>query len=170
MKAHIHTKLSQKTTLSQGMQLNLQLITMPSLALRELLLQAVQDNPFLEIDDFENLDAWQQPITAHIRDTLTFGHPEVADDEWITQIKSPESLRDNLIWQAGFVRWNPEEENIAQHIIDAIDEAGYLTASLDMLFPPMGKMNHSPCSSILCFTAYNILNPQALAHVIYKNV
>lgn len=146
MKAHIHTKLSQKTTLSQGMQLNLQLITMPSLALRELLLQAVQDNPFLEIDDFENLDAWQQPITAHIRETLTYGRADSLDDEWITQIKSPESLRDTLIWQSGFVRWNPEEENIAHHIIDSIDEAGYLTASLDILFTAYG---HDESQSLL---------------------
>lgn len=139
MKPHIHTKLSQKTTLSQGMQLNLQLITMPSLALRELLLQAVQDNPFLEIDDFESLDAWQQPITAHIRETLSYGSSDGLDDEWITQIKSPESLRDTLIWQSGFVRWSSEEENIAHHIIDAIDEAGYLTAPLKELFPGYGQ-------------------------------
>lgn len=131
MKAH--TKLSQKTGLSQGMQLNLQLITMTSLALREVLLQAVQDNPFLDIDEYAQNHDWQQPITAHIRDTLNYSHVS-SDEEWLTQIKSPESLRDHLIWQAGFVHWNPEEELIAQHIIDAIDESGYLTASLDTLF------------------------------------
>lgn len=134
MKAHIHTKISQKASLSQGMQQSLQLIAMPTLALRELLLQAVQDNPFLELEDVENLDNWQQPMTAHIRETLNFERTDGIDDEWITQIKSPESLRDTLIWQSGFVHWNPEEEQIAQHIIDSIDEAGYLTSPLPELF------------------------------------
>jgi RNA polymerase sigma-54 factor len=146
MKAHIQTGISQKASLSQGMQLNLQLITMPTLALRELLLQAAQDNPFLELDEFDHLEAWQHPVTAHIRETLVFERNDGIDDEWITQIKSPESLRDTLIWQSGFVRWNSEEELIAQHIIDSIDEAGYLTASLYELFTNYG---HDESQSLL---------------------
>lgn len=136
MRPHIQTKLSQKASLSPSMQHALQLMTLPTLALRELLLQAVQDNPFLELDDIE-VEDWQQPLSAHIRDTLRVERLD-GDDEWITQIKSPESLRDTLIWQSGFVHWTTEEEPIAQIIIDAIDDAGYLASPLSELFSCYG--------------------------------
>src|SRR5690554_5285098 len=54
-----------------------------------------------------------------------------SDDDYIYQGETSESLQDYLIWQMRLSRFSPTDQYIAEVIIDAIDDAGYLTQSLD---------------------------------------
>ncbi|MCL5051387.1 MAG: RNA polymerase factor sigma-54 [Firmicutes bacterium] len=54
-----------------------------------------------------------------------------ADDDFVYQGETSQSLQDYLIWQMQLSHFSAEDEAIAQAIIDAVDEAGYLTVSLE---------------------------------------
>jgi RNA polymerase sigma-54 factor len=57
------------------------------------------------------------------------------DDDRVSEIadQSGETLRDHLLWQLRLERLSPRDFVIGQAIVDAINEDGYLTASLDTI-------------------------------------
>lgn len=54
-----------------------------------------------------------------------------ADDDYIYQGETSESLNDYLLWQMRLSRFSEVDQHIAEVIIDAINEAGYLTQTLE---------------------------------------
>ncbi|RUO34024.1 RNA polymerase factor sigma-54 [Aliidiomarina soli] len=54
-----------------------------------------------------------------------------SDEDYVYQGETSESLQDYLIWQMQLSHFSDEDEAIAQAIIDAVDDAGYLTIDLD---------------------------------------
>lgn len=53
------------------------------------------------------------------------------DDDMVYQGETSQSLQDYLIWQMQLSHFSDEDEAIGQAIIDAINDTGYLTQSLD---------------------------------------
>lgn len=62
-----------------------------------------------------------------------------ADDDFVYQGETSESLQDYLTWQMQLSHFSPEDEAIGQAIIEAIDDAGYLTVSLDDILAAVQK-------------------------------
>jgi RNA polymerase sigma-54 factor len=53
------------------------------------------------------------------------------DDDYVYQGETSQSLQDYLTWQMQLSHFSEEDEAIAQAIIDAVDDAGYLTQTLE---------------------------------------
>lgn len=54
-----------------------------------------------------------------------------SDEDYVYQGETSESLQTSLIWQMELSHFSAEDEAIGHAIIDAIDDAGYLTVSLE---------------------------------------
>lgn len=85
---------------------------------------AQQDIP----DDLPTDSNWDDVYSAG---TGTAKGSVSADDDYVYQGETSESLQDYLIWQMQLSHFSDEDEAIGQAIIEAIDEAGYLTVDLD---------------------------------------
>src|SRR5690554_2239714 len=56
-----------------------------------------------------------------------------SDDDYIYQGETSESLQDYLLWQMRLSRFSIADQYIAEVIIDAIDDAGYLSLPIDTI-------------------------------------
>ena len=72
---------------------------------------------------------WDELYTAGTHQAS--GLPSGGDDEPIYQGETTETLQDYLLWQMQLTRFSELDQAIALSLIDAIDESGYLTVSLD---------------------------------------
>ncbi len=61
------------------------------------------------------------------------------DDDYEYQGKTSESLQDHLLWQLNLTPFSDLDRAIAQAIIDAIDDNGYLRAGIDEILECMGE-------------------------------
>ncbi len=95
-------------------------------------LKAVEDRSLDDQDptkqdemDWQNyLDSHSKPLPSH-----TGGSEEIMNYENI--ISTTMSLKDHLDWQASLAGFNEEEEELAHLIIDQINDAGYISTSLE---------------------------------------
>lgn len=69
----------------------------------------------------------------------TGNSPKDEDDtDFLAQTSRASTLHDYLLWQLNLTRFSPTDEAVALAIIDAIDEDGYLTTSLEDLHEGLG--------------------------------
>ncbi|MCC5855833.1 MAG: RNA polymerase factor sigma-54 [Idiomarina sp.] len=87
---------------------------------------ANQDMP----DDLPVDSTWEDTWSAGagLRST---GGGIPADDDYVYQGETSESLQDYLLWQMRLSHFSETDEKIAEIIIDSVDETGYLTQTLD---------------------------------------
>ncbi len=83
-----------------------------------------QDMP----EDLPMDTTWDEVYTAGTHPSAGLAMP---DDAQVYQGETTESLQDYLLWQMHLTPFSEVDEAIALAIIDAIDESGYLTVSLD---------------------------------------
>ncbi|WP_113907047.1 RNA polymerase factor sigma-54 [Aliidiomarina celeris] len=82
-------------------------------------------------DDLPVDSTWDDTWSAG-SSSRTGGAAGVATDEdYVYQGETSESLQDYLLWQMRLSHFSPTDEAIAETIIDAIDDAGYLTQPLE---------------------------------------
>ena len=65
-------------------------------------------------------------------------------DSWEARSCAPESLHEHLLWQLNLTPMNEADLAIAEAIIDALDERGYLTDSLDDIRAAVQPLNLRP--------------------------
>ncbi|MFW2404318.1 MAG: RNA polymerase factor sigma-54 [Gammaproteobacteria bacterium] len=145
MKLSLQLKLGQQLTMTPQLQQAIRLLQMPLLELNTQIEEALAENVMLESEDpepppaeidepavvageSEESNLWSDMPTGGSGDSWADDsrRPELADH-------SDETLRDHLLWQLEMEHFSPREVVIGQAIVDAINEDGYVTESLETI-------------------------------------
>ena len=163
----LQLKISQQLSMTPQLQLAIRLLQLSTLELQQEIQTALENNPLLEIVDQydevnieqielnENVDTREAldsreipddiPLDASLDDIYTAGtpsgtHSDYRNDELpVFQGETYETLYDYLKWQLDLTPFSDIDRAIAVSIIDAIDERGYLTVSLDEILEEQGN-------------------------------
>ena len=163
----LQLKISQQLSMTPQLQLAIRLLQLSTLELQQEIQTALENNPLLEIVDQydevnieqielnENVDTREAldsreipddiPLDASLDDIYTAGtpsgtHSDYRNDELpVFQGETHETLYDYLKWQLDLTPFSDIDRAIAVSIIDAIDERGYLTVSLDEILEEQGN-------------------------------
>jgi RNA polymerase sigma-54 factor len=166
MKQGLQLRLSQQLAMTPQLQQAIRLLQLSTIELQQELQQALESNPLLEQTDLheeietqevredEALDtreALEQkempeelPLDASWDEIYTAGTPsgtgtDYIDDEMpVYQGETTQSLQDYLMWQVDLTPFSDTDTAIATSIVDAVDEMGYLTVSLEEILESMG--------------------------------
>ncbi|MCC4264912.1 RNA polymerase factor sigma-54 [Oceanimonas baumannii] len=160
MKPSLQLRLGQQLTMTPQLQQAIRLLQLSSMELQQEIQQALDSNPLLEqeepesirVDDNRNEEqiasdtamernqlseelpmdtSWEEVYTASPISGGA-GLPEGLEDT-VYQGETTETLQDYLIWQMNLTPFSETDQAIAMAIIDAVDDAGYLTADIDDL-------------------------------------
>ena len=143
MKPSLQLNIGQHLTLTPQLQQAIRLLQLSTLDLQLEIQQAVESNPMLDATPNEEKD--------ESRDTDKPLHDEFADFQWAQLYGSPNkrnnfeendfnyenlhctttNLQDHLRWQLDLTPMSDIDRIIATTIIDAIDDDGFLTQSID---------------------------------------
>jgi len=166
MKQGLLLRLSQQLAMTPQLQQAIRLLQLSTLELQQELQQALESNPLLEQTDLheeidaqqaqdtetlDSVDALEQkdmpeelPLDASWDEIYTAGTPsgngvDYQDDELpVYQGETTQSLQDYLMWQVELTPFSDTDRAIATSIVDAVDETGYLTVSLEDILESMG--------------------------------
>ncbi|MDH4124759.1 MAG: RNA polymerase factor sigma-54 [Gammaproteobacteria bacterium] len=145
MKPSLQLKLGQTLTMTPQLQQAIRLLQLPVLDLSAQIQDALEENIMLEMEDLPDVpetngestveietiraeDSWQSRSEQIVQDGGWNGEGRpVADfaDE------SGQTLREHLLWQLEIEDFTARQALIGEAIIDAINDDGYLTMSLD---------------------------------------
>ncbi|MXP66449.1 RNA polymerase factor sigma-54 [Pantoea sp. Nvir] len=147
-------RLLQLSTLELRQELQLALESNPLLEQAEVH-EEVDNLEYLEYKENEvqdTLDALEQkeipddlPLDATWDALYTAGTPSGTDTDYqyddlpVYQGETTQSLQDYLMWQVDLTPFTETDRAIATSIIDAIDDTGYLTISLDEILDSLGN-------------------------------
>jgi len=154
MKPSLQLRIGQQLTMTPQLQQAIRLLQLPTIELQAQVLQALESNVMLEAEeDFEATwsvesapsepaanaggeepvveigDDWTDPSAAESEAPWSGS----GDRELDLPDESGRTLRDHLAWQMELARLAPETLTIGRAIIDAINDDGYLTDSLDVI-------------------------------------
>jgi len=160
MKPSLQLKLSQHLALTPQLQQSIRLLQLSTLELEQELEKFLQENPLLEREEEEyapqappeNNEAQVEAPEYTASETAA---PSSADDEsWLGEETSyagssgnfddddndyqdvqaaTTSLREHLNWQLGLMSLPDRDRTLVQCLVDALDDDGYLTQSLEEL-------------------------------------
>ena len=159
MKPSLQLKLSQHLALTPQLQQSIRLLQLSTLELEQELEKYLQENPLLEREEEEYapppVPAGDNPQTSEAPAEPETPAPSSADeDSWLGEESSyassagtfddddgehqdvqaaTTSLREHLSWQLGLMSIPDRDRTLVQCLIDALDDDGYLTASLEEL-------------------------------------
>lgn len=159
MKPSLQLKLSQHLALTPQLQQSIRLLQLSTLELEQELEKYLQENPLLEREEEEYAPAppstTDTPTEASEAPESEAAAPSSAEDEsWLgeeTNYSSSSgsfddddsdyqdvqaattSLREHLSWQLGLMSIPERDRTLVQCLIDALDDDGYLTQSLEDL-------------------------------------
>lgn len=167
MKQGLQLRFSQQLAMTPQLQQAIRLLQLSTLELQQELQLALESNPLLEqaevheeidsrdyqedevLDTREALEQKEMPddlpLDATWDEMYTAGTPsgtgtDYQDDELpIYQGETTQSLQDYLMWQVDLTPFTDTDRAIATSIVDAIDDTGYLTVSLDEILDSMGN-------------------------------
>jgi RNA polymerase sigma-54 factor len=89
---------------------------------------AIDDDSFKE--EFSTNDEWGEESYESLTTTATRNDADDAPDI-DARNSAPTTLRDHLLWQMHMTLFSPADRKIAEALIDAIDEDGYLSCTLE---------------------------------------
>ncbi|RUO49142.1 RNA polymerase factor sigma-54 [Pseudidiomarina donghaiensis] len=136
MKQSLQFKFSQQLSMTPQLQQAIKLLQLSTLELQQEIQQTLDENPLLELEQndaegetsvTEDDDPWEQSCSAALGQSTAVYDGEDA----VYQGQTQQTLQDHLIWQMQLSHFTSTDELIALSIIDAIDDSGYLTVSLD---------------------------------------
>ncbi|HLT44871.1 MAG TPA: RNA polymerase factor sigma-54 [Luteimonas sp.] len=154
MKPRLQTSLGQHLVLTPQLRQAIHLLQLSATELGAELAAAVESNPLLDWAEAGEAgpddaaapgaeapagadgaaDEWREPAEA-----WTGGAGGGEDDrDPAERMAAPETLRDHLLWQLHLSHLSPRDRRIAEVLIDAIDEDGYLRESLAALREALG--------------------------------
>ncbi|YCH31018.1 RNA polymerase factor sigma-54 [Erwinia sp. D4-22] len=166
MKQGLQLRLSQQLAMTPQLQQAIRLLQLSTLELQQEIQLALESNPLLEQTDIheevdsrdyvesEALDtreALEQkdmpeelPLDATWDEIYTAGTPsgtgnDYRDDELpVYQGETTQTLQNYLMWQVELTPFSDTDRAIATSIVDAIDDTGYLTVTLDEIRDSIG--------------------------------
>lgn len=167
MKPNLQLKISQQLTMSPQLQQAIRLLQLSTLELCQEIQTSLENNPLLEVDDHydevsvdalpesENIDTSEMmenrdipddiPLDASLDDIYTAGtpsgtHSDYRSDELpVYQGETHQTLNEYLMWQLNLTPFSEQDRTIAISLIQAIDERGYLTSSIDDILEEQGN-------------------------------
>ncbi|WP_038910030.1 RNA polymerase factor sigma-54 [Dickeya dadantii] len=167
MKQGLQLRLSQQLAMTPQLQQAIRLLQLSTLELQQEIQLALEGNPLLEqadihdevetqeSSDSETLDtreALEQkdmpdelPLDAAWDEIYTAGTPsgtstDYRDEELpVYQGETTQTLQDYLMWQVELTPFSDTDSAIATSIVDAVDNTGYLTVSLDDIRDSIGN-------------------------------
>ncbi|EOY5418975.1 RNA polymerase factor sigma-54 [Cronobacter turicensis] len=166
MKQGLQLRLSQQLAMTPQLQQAIRLLQLSTLELQQELQQALESNPLLEQTDIHDEIATQEtqdsegldtaealeqkempdelPLDASWDEIYTAGTPsgtgtDYIDDELpVYQGETTQSLQDYLMWQVQLTPFTDTDRAIATAIVDAVDDTGYLTVTVQDILDGMG--------------------------------
>ncbi|MDU6409594.1 MAG: RNA polymerase factor sigma-54 [Yersiniaceae bacterium] len=169
MKQGLQLRLSQQLAMTPQLQQAIRLLQLSTLELQQEIQLALESNPLLEQTDIhDEIDAKESndsealdtrealeqkdmpeelPLDATWDEIYTAGTPsgtgtDYSDDELpVYQGETTQTLQDYLMWQVDLTPFSDTDAAIATSIVDAVDNTGYLTASLDEILESIGDDN-----------------------------
>ncbi len=155
MKQSLQLRLGQQLSMTPQLQQAIKLLQLSSLDLQLEIQQAIESNPLLEVEETQvepdatpdkseqvtgenpdtEYDQFQQSGSTESEWTPTENYPTSSnysgDDRPSDYPATSESLHEHLHSQISTLQLSDDDYLIAQSIIDAIDDDGYLTISID---------------------------------------
>src|SRR5512135_398400 len=146
MKHSLQLKLSQHLTLTPQLQQSIRLLQLSTIELNQEVERILQENPLLEKEETAGDDepADQRPADAPVEaaDVADYGDYGGGDSDWgsgsnsedeefFPQQVATSTLRDHLREQLALLNLPLRDRQIVTALIDALDDDGYLTTSLE---------------------------------------
>lgn len=145
LKPSLQLKLGQSLTMTPQLQQAIRLLQLPVLDLSAQIQDALEENIMLEMEDLPDApqtngestvemetiraaDNWQSRSEQSIQDGGWNGEGRPAAD---FADESGQTLREHLLWQLEIEDFTARQALIGEAIIDAINDDGYLTITLD---------------------------------------
>lgn len=172
-KMMLTAKLDQKLAMNPQLRQAITLLQYNTLDLRQYIQQYMEKNLFLDVeendasnqiesdaDDDVDSSSFQGETQFNQKSSNHFNHSDrfSQNENYLENYAVPKNLRDYLKDQTLLCKFNPIEQHIAEAIIDAIDDEGYLTMSLvdiqhalEVLGPPSIDTIESVLSFIRTF-------------------
>lgn len=156
MEVHLQQRMEQRMHLSQQMLQNLELLQLPIMELRDLIQQELEENPALE--EKQDVDEPETTTTDTVEETLEETAKretlETLEDQWSDSerrtrrsdsaedaerrmemmnnlCENSTSLREHLVSQLIGLGINDEDKSFCEHVIENIDDSGYIRVSLE---------------------------------------
>lgn len=162
MKASLQLRVGTQLTMTPQLQQAIALLQLSTLDLRQEIQQALDANPMLEQeeafseqpvnDELQNTEEnveenaeesdWEENIPGELAvdsdwsDTYQdLGNAPVSsmDGPDFERDAPTQSLQSHLLWQLAMTDFSPREQHVAETLIDAVDDNGYMHLSLDGL-------------------------------------
>ena len=149
MKQSLQLKLHQQLTLTPQLQQSIRLLQLSTMELGQEISQMLQDNPLLErLDGEDSFDGPSGDAPAdetarqerdEVYEEMAWGDravgpaPDDDDDEHGFQQVESTSLRQHLVEQLGLTPLTTRDRQLVAFLIEALDDDGYLSASLEEL-------------------------------------
>lgn len=145
LKPSLQLKLGQSLTMTPQLQQAIRLLQLPILDLNAQIQDALEENIMLEMEDLPDVPRTSAETTVEIEaikaedSWQTRSADRIADSGWngegrpVSEFadETGQSLREHLLWQLEMEDFSPREAVIGEAIVDAINDDGYLTATLD---------------------------------------
>jgi RNA polymerase sigma-54 factor len=148
MKPSLQFRLSQHLTLTPQLQQSIRLLQLSTVELNQEIDRLLMDNPALEREDAEDNEAPAAAAAGGASSSVATEAPApdadwspetmanwrgAEDDEGEKSFTPPDTptLRDHLHTQLSLTKLGPRDRGFVQLLIDALDDDGYLTQSLE---------------------------------------
>lgn len=151
MKPSLQLNIGQSLTLTPQLQQAIRMLQLSTIDLQQEIQQAVESNPMLEATPREEKISeiktsaeeypdfqWSQLYNTSNK-SANFSDSEF---NFENQTITTKSLRDHLIWQLELTPVSDIDQSIAMTIIDAIDDDGFLTVSVDELYTTLKNSSY----------------------------
>jgi len=126
--------ITNKLVMTTQIQLAIKLLQLNSIDLQKEIEEQIISNPFLEHENYTELSEVSYELP------MTIGNLDLKSVDQLSNIATnQETLRDYLIWQLKLSSLSDKDRIIAYHIIDYINDEGYLTINLKDLFSMLNK-------------------------------
>jgi len=161
MKPSLQLKLSQHLALTPQLQQSIRLLQLSTLELEQELEKFLQENPLLEREEEEYAplppgakESESNPSDTNEVETAPASSSSAEDESWLGEESSyasssgsfddddsdyhdvqvaTTSLREHLSWQLGLMSIPDRDRTLVQCLIEALDDDGYLTQSIEEL-------------------------------------
>ncbi len=149
----VTVKLDQRLMMSQQLRQAIMLLQYNTLELKQFVQQCLEKNPLIETEETEehvSLDETPTMVSGAEEDSsqlfkysanLSRRHVNYEDESTIENYSAQKSLREHLLEQTLLCQFDQLQQTIAEAIVDAIDDNGYLTMSLEDLQCAISEMN-----------------------------
>ena len=134
MKVNLSQKLSSQLTLTPQLKQAIRLLQMSVLEIEQELIQAADENPFLDFDNTPSED-YIDPILefSHRSSSSKLQRMDSEDMEEFSTLSKEDTLLEFLMHQIATVRTNPDTKKILYFLAGCVDEKGYLRESIEDL-------------------------------------